>query len=130
MGRSVSSPPRAGAVAFERIDTSDWDEFDVQWEWEAIEEDAVDRIREIFPSFKPDEGWLGREDKVLASNGHAKFGMSAYGGLVSFWLVPKENGLAEAWVDRARERFFRSFGTLRRLGFMSNGEAVFERIEA
>lgn len=127
MGRSVSVPSGARVVAFDGVDTSEWDEHDAHYEWEWIEEDAVSRIRAIAPSMSADEGWEGREDKVLASNGHARFGMSEYCGLISYWLVPEENGLAEAWCDRISPRFINMFGSLRRLGFMSNGEAVFER---
>lgn len=128
MARSVSVPYGAAVVAYDHVDTSDWDEFDAQWEWEYIEDDAVNRMAEISPSMSDDDGWLGREDKILASNGHAKFGMSEYCGLISYWLVPEDNDLARHWVEQVRAKFLEAFGTLRKIGQFSNGEGVYERV--
>jgi hypothetical protein len=131
MGRSVSIPSGATVVAFDSVDTSDWDEFDAEHEWEWIAEDAAGRMNEIAPSMSPDKGWAGREGMILASNAFAKFGMSSYCGLISYWLIPEEgNGLAEAWCNKIAPKFEETFGSLNYIGSASNGEAFFNRKEA
>ena len=126
MGRSVSTPSGATVVAYEQMNLEDDSDSAFEWEW--IVEDAAERITNIFPSMTPDDSWLGREDHVLMSNCHAKFGVSEYCGLIAFWLVPEENGLAEAWVDRIERKFDATFGSLKKIGTASNGESFFERL--
>ena len=130
MGRSVSVPAGATVVAYDHVDTSDWDEFDAQHEWEWIAEDAASRMNEIAPSMTPDKGWAGREDMILASNSFAKFGMSTYCGLISYWLIAEDNGLAEAWCNKIAPKFEKAFGSLNSLGHASNGEQFFRKKEA
>lgn len=125
MGRSVSCPPNAGAIAYDYIDMDeDWDEYD----WQDLEEDALYGIRELFPSMEPASGWAGREDKIIARNGHAIFGMSEYCRLIAYWMVPEDRRISEAWVAQVAPRFQERFARLARLGVMSNGEAVYQRL--
>lgn len=126
MGRSVSTPPNTQAVAYDHIDIEDDDD----WWFEDLKEDALYRIQELYPSMGPCSKRLGREDLAIAENWHAWFGLSVYGGLIAYWLVPKtDDPLNEAWVAQVERGFCTHFASLRKLGHMSNGEGVYQRIE-
>lgn len=158
MGRSVSYP-RGALVAFTEFDwvhecgecdgygtdelgseclvchgsgTIYMDDYD----WDDFCEDLTYRARSLFPSLSPDDRWIGHEDRVLASNGFAHFGVSEYCGTVAVWLVPRGDAggsgeaLARNWINGVARRFKGEFATMHRLGVMSNGGAVYERIEA
>lgn len=131
MGRSVSYP-RGALVAFTHID----DEMDYL-DWQDMLDSERDYVQSLWPSFEPADHWRGREDHVIARNRLVEFGMSEYCGLVAYWLVPRDDlesagleALAETWIARVAPRFLKTFGTLRKIGTFSNGEAVFERIAA
>lgn len=122
MARSVSYPSGAH-VAFAHFDIED--EFD----WTYIVEDYVDVLLRDYPSVGTDSGWIGREDRVVASNRHARFGISEYCGLVAYWVLPEEDSnIASHWVDQIADRFTNAFSSLRKVGTFSNGEAVFEKV--
>lgn len=125
MGRSVSTPSNSIAV-YDRFE-GDYDEY----EW--FVEDLQNQFCALWPSVEVDDGWIGREDRILASNCHAYFGVSEYCGLVSIWVVPRlDSGwdadwsaLAENWVSQIADRFQSEFGTMQRVGGMSNGQGVY-----
>lgn len=119
MGRSVSTPVDVQLVAYE------------DFAYDDLQDDIAYSVCDMWPSVEPDHGWLGREDRILASNRHAYFGLSEYCGLVAIWVAPRdpECPLAAKWIDQIAPRFHRRFGTLRKLGHFSNGEAVYERGE-
>lgn len=130
MGRSVSYPSGA-LVAFTHIE-DDMDYHDFQDMLESEREYAIS----LWPSLYEADHWRGREDHVIATNSLVEFGISEYCGLVAYWLVPREDlepsleAFAQRWIDQVAPRFLRTFGTLRKIGTFSNGEAVFERIAA
>lgn len=127
MGRSVSYPSNTTALAFDHVDWDDYGDVD----------DAIDdfrrAVKHLWPSARTADDWLGREDHVLAINGHAQFGMSEYGGIVAYWMVPRDDGygtvspLARAWCERAAPKFEEVFGSLNMVGRFSNGGAVYAR---
>jgi hypothetical protein len=129
MGRSVSYPSNA-VVTFGNVEYND-DYAD--YVWDELVDDFRSRLSEMFPSVRYVDDWIGREDHVLAENGHARFGMSEYGGLVSYWMVPQQDSygamspLAEHWVDQATTKFTK-FGTLKKVGVFSNGGGIYEPI--
>lgn len=125
MGRSVSVPSGAQVVAFNYIEYED--EHD-DWSYDDFVENAQHAIRELAPSMSKDKGWRGNEDKIIASNGHADFGISEYCGLVSVWLVPYNDGLAAHWCNQIRAKFMASFSELELIGRASNGEAFFRKV--
>lgn len=158
MGRSVSYP-RGALVAFTEFDwvqeCGECDGFGTDelgaecldchgsgtiqmdgYDWDAFCDDLTYRARSLFASLSPDDRWIGREDRVLASNGFAHFGVSEYCGSVAVWLVPREDVggsgevLARNWINGVARRFENEFSTMYRLGVMSNGEAVYRRIAA
>lgn len=79
-------------------------------------------------------GWAAKIASWRA-NDHAVAGLSEYCGIVSIWLAEPGRprgfdeceGLARAWRERVAPGFEAAFGTMRKLGHMSNGEAVFKR---
>jgi hypothetical protein len=154
MGRSVSHPSGA-IVAFKEItmqadidacneglmeseeeDDSAPDYFD----FDELIEDYQGWIKELFPSFEPCDKWLDREDHAIAENRFAYFGISEYCGLVALWLVKKDldagyyedsllTPLADRWLAQVEGKFLSTFGELKKLGNMSNGEGVYQRID-
>lgn len=137
MSRSVSVPSHAEVVAYTNIDDFG----------EGRREEMQDRVIDLraalhkeFPSVTKDDRWLGNEDRVVASNSHAYFGLSEYCGLVSVWIVPREanygnrnDSLKLKWIASIDDKFHAIVrdvfgGELRRLGSASNGEAFFERV--
>lgn len=128
MARSVSYP-RGALVAFSYLD-EEMDYFDFQ----DFLESEREYVSSLWPSLHAADHWRGHEDHVLAANSLVEFGISEYCGLVAYWLVPREDlepsleAFAQRWIDQVSPRFLKTFGTLRKLGTFSNGEAVFERI--
>lgn len=133
MGRSVSYPSNA-IVAFTHLEA---DEDDTEgWAFVDFSQDYAEQLGCLFPTVEgPNrETWLGRENRVIASNRHAHFGISEYCGLVATWVVVREDaeqpGLAERWVASIAPRFLKTFGTLHKIGTASNGEAFFQQVVA
>lgn len=128
MGRSVSYPTGA-LVCFEDISAFE-DAFDFEW----FVDDLKERAGAIFPSLYDCDKWRGCEDHILMRNAYADFGMSAYRGLVSIWIVERCDGAyydypraggATHWLAQIRTRFLSNFGNLVFDGHMSNGEGVY-----
>jgi len=133
MARTVSRPCNATAVAYTHLEYED--EYD-DWTFDNFVEWFKDTCKEHWPSLEePNKStWIGREDHVLLENAHAQIGISEYMGLVAVWIVPvnddwyyEHNGLHDHWCAQIEPKFEELFGTLRKIGTFSNGEAVFER---
>ena len=69
MGRSVSYPP-GSLVAFTVLDVENENDWDFEYEW--FRDDVVERAMILFPSLEPQDGWRGREDRILARNACAE----------------------------------------------------------
>lgn len=122
MGRSVSTPREAVvAVYFNATDYEDTGQFDLEL--------LRSRLIARWPSLWRADGWAGREDRIIARNGHALFGVSTYGDLGALWVIPHDNGLARHWVDCIRAKLAHDFADYRRMGTMSNGVSYYERIK-
>lgn len=127
MGRSVSVPSDAFAVSYQQFDGEE------DFDWEFFIDDIKEQVKSEFPSFEDADFWLDREDHALLENRFAYFGVSEYCGLVSLWLVLKDElddrdyALAQGWANRVKSSFEKKFGTLRKVGSFSNGEGVYER---
>ena len=65
MGRSVSSPSNA-VVVYDHFE-SEGDEWDQQDDWDWYVDSYLSRIMAKYPSVSKDDGWIGREDRVVAS---------------------------------------------------------------
>lgn len=146
MGRSVSYPGGAH-VAFAQWeagwvgdeddpDTRHFDELAARDDWDFIVEDFREQVLVLYPSAWTADGWIDREDRIVAMNRYARFGISEYCGCIAYWVVLRDDidvgkeGLAQRWFDRIEVNFKKRFATLVRLGVFSNGEAIFERIAA
>jgi hypothetical protein len=110
------------------------DEFD----FDCLIDDFRDHLRTLFPSVVSADEWIDREDHVLAENKLARFGMSEYCGLVSYWIVPNTErfgysdpaaNLCDRWIASIADKFVAAFGELSKVGSMSNGEGVYRRID-
>jgi len=124
MGRSVSYP-HDSIVTFT---TFDYDEDFIQFE--DFIENFEETAKSLWPSFWKCDIWLDRENHAILENKHTYFGVSEYCGLVALWLVPKHENdpLAWRWISQIEKKFNKMFGTLRTIGYASNGECFFERI--
>jgi hypothetical protein len=148
MGRSVSHPSDA-YVAFAEwgqgwVEGDDddnpgaghFDEWLAQMEWPDIVDDFRRAVLEHYPSARAEDRWLGREDRVVAMNDYAWFGLSEYCGSIAYWVVLQDRidsameGLARRWFEQIGPKFEKRFATLERLGSFSNGESVYRRIAA
>jgi hypothetical protein len=137
MARSVSYP-RGSIVAFPLFDE---EEDDPGWAYDCLVEDVVCTARSALPSLQRQEGWRGREDRILLRNAFADCGISTYCCLAAIWLVERDDGaywdcgsehrrsdFAQRWITQVSDRFVGLFGDLRLVGRFSNGEAIFERL--
>lgn len=130
--------PHCGASDddYSKQDTSD----DFQW----LLNDFAEQICKAFPSASTCDEWVGQgnsEDHAVAENSFAYFGVSEYCGLVSMWVLPKDDdyaastGLRDRWIDQIEAKFTKvarnSFGqSLYCAGRFSNGEAIFHAVNA
>ena len=157
MGRSVDYPPNAWVTYAKAPTDEDWERCDCcgdrkdddcecdqdevsfstiygETDWDWLKDDLRDRAKALMPSMWSNTKWLGRENQVLMSNDHAHFGFSEYCGLMSIWLVVRDDaerpGLAEEWCQKVWPKFQEEFGEFQKVGSMSNGEGVFKRIAA
>src|SRR6188768_2896409 len=89
MGRSVSYPS-GSIVAFTVLEVEDSGDWDFVYEW--LRDDLVERAVRLYPSLQHHGGWRGREDRILARNLFADFGLSVYGDLVAVWIAERDDG--------------------------------------
>ena len=139
MGRSVSTPANAYLVAFcdwfnpEDEDGNPEERYPEHYDWEDYVDGITEYAKELWPSLSScgDRVWLGREDRALLENNLVYFGASEYCGLAAIWVAPKEGkeDLARGWCDQISAKFDKAFASLQKLGSMSNGEGVYQRIE-
>lgn len=150
MSRSVSVASGAVAVAYAALnpvlvdeESNEYREFDSDDFYFAVE-DVQNYLPSLFPSLSACDRWLGRgnsEDHALLENKHCYVGVSEYCGLVSAWVVPKEddcyhsdkylNGLSAHWCAQVGDKIVKAvagcFGqSLIKQGTFSNGEAFFQ----
>lgn len=142
MGRSVSYPSNALIVTFNVIpyyyeaeEYCEAGEYDVEAGWDFLIEDLVTTCGGHWPSLKSDKKWIGREDHAILSNSLVRVGVSEYCGLVAYWVIPNERNpecesLATRWAKQIEETFVRHFGGYKKVGSMSNGEGVYQKITA
>jgi hypothetical protein len=157
MGRSVSYATGSQVVTFKHLEPVECEHCDEnnqidgktcahcegsghveqdEFDFDMLIDDFRDHLKYLFPSVTSCDEWIGNEDHVLAENGLARFGMSEYCGLVSYWIVPKEadyygpdiEPLAKRWIDSIADKFVAAFGELTKVGSMSNGEGVYRQI--
>ena len=131
MGRSVSTPRNAQAIAYQHLDYGDDEEGNDFHYWL---EEVQERVATLWPSFTKCDQWLDREDHAIMENNLSYIGVSEYCGWVALWIVPKAEladghnilALAEQFIARITPKFMAQFNHYRKLGSFSNGEAVFE----
>jgi hypothetical protein len=108
------------------------------WRFEQLVEDFRYQLKQMFPSVENADDWIGREDHVLAENKLARFGISEYCGLVSYWIVRNDRwpydddragAFSERWIASIADKFVAAFGELTKVGSFSNGEGVYRRID-
>lgn len=138
MGRSVSYASGSLWVLFCSPDgLQDEDESEAMYAWEDFKENLTFELKELFPSLGECDKWLDREDHAVLENRHCYIGLSEYCGLVSVWCVPKETDhdpLSRQWIASIEAKAAKAvelFATrYRKLGSMSNGEGVYEKVAA
>lgn len=146
MGRSVSYPNDTLILTFSTYETGyeaeahdveegyaetvgEW--IDNEFAFDDVLEDLRETCKSMWPSLYECDEWLDREDHAVMQNGLVQVGVSEYCGLLSYWVVARGDApeaLAARWADQIREAFTKTFGTLVKLGNMSNGEGVYKRV--
>lgn len=116
--------------------TGYYDDDQARDDWDDIVEHFRASVLRHYPSTWAADKWIGRENRVVAMNAHACFGLSEYCGCIAYWVVLRkdipmgEEGLAQGWFNQIETKFEQRFATLTRLGTFSNGEAIYQRIGA
>jgi len=129
MGRSVSTPSNACAIAYQYLESVDY------WDFQEWLEDIKARIAHIWPSFSPCDTWFDREDHAIMENHLTYIGISEYCGMTAIWIVPKTDNqsgrciyaLAKHFITRIQPKFMAEFNHYHRIGRFSNGESIFEK---
>jgi len=125
MGRSVSVPSGAEVVTY--VDISEIDNEDA-FEFDHYIDDLTWQLKNKMPSLQECDKWLDREDRAILENSFAYIGISTYGGIMSLWVVPKEEyeQLACIWISKIAWRVTK-LGDLTKQGTMDNGVSVYKR---
>jgi hypothetical protein len=139
MGRSVSFASGSEVILYAHVDAvyddeGNFDDFLSQLAWDDAIENLSSGCLEAFPSLEVCDEWLDREDHAILENKLLYIGVSEYCGLVSIWVVPKDNeyyalGVASANNMKAKleQVVQEAFGVrLNQIGRFSNGEALFQ----
>jgi hypothetical protein len=153
MGRSVSCPPNAAHRVYVDISwmgqTEDEDR-KPHWDDDLARIDFDDAIANLqaalskrYKSVNECDAWLDRENRAVAENRHAYFGVSEYCSMLCVWVVPKDDDdgyhgwrqeLSGNWCELISDSFdsivtdvFGVGNTLHKLGTFSNGESVYQR---
>lgn len=144
MGRSVNYHSDAYKILYTHLEMSDTHEDeegnevksdydDYQFEWECFEDNIIYGLQEVAPSLEPPykKIWHDHEVRMILENNLCSVWLSEYCGLVSLSFVAQDYKvpLAEHWLDQMFPKFEKKINpTLRKLFTMSNGEAIFEKI--
>ncbi len=122
MGRSVSYAKGSIVRAYNYLE-------DNEFAYGDAKEDLIQYAPTLWPSLRPCEKWLGREDLAALENDLVYIGLSEYCGMVCFWIVPKEErrALGKAWAENVATKFNHTFGNCVKVGTFSNGESIYQR---
>ena len=131
MSRGVSVPRNALVIAYREMNAEDIDDFDM------VIEDYRETVKSMFPSTYDYDKWVDREDHVVARNNLVMFGLSQYGSVVSYWIIPLSypmgfpgvEDLAIGWSFQIRNAFEKAFGNLRHSGHDSSGSQYYYKKE-
>ena len=155
MGRSVMTLGGTAIVAYTEFEPSHYSEVhdgfecrdnecdsscDHIYDYQCVLDYYQERVTELWPSFEPADSWVGDELHVIAENAHSIVAVSEYCGLISINLGAKYDrqayfaddselgGLGEHWRKQIADKFLSTFGEYAKLGTMSNGEGVFQKV--
>lgn len=140
MGRSVSYASGSEVVIYSYADEvfdddGNFCEYATQDNFDFAVDYLKDASIEAFPSLSVCDKWLGREDHAILENQLVYVGLSEYCGVVSVWVVPKEDehyAFGVAFANKIEAKLKQivqdAFGVrLNKVGHFSNGEAVFNK---
>lgn len=131
MGRSISTHRNAYTTFFTTFESEDDDS---QWEWDNFVGCIQDILSTKYKSLRDADRWVDREDHVILENYVAEISISEYCGGVAICLAPRDtdNPLHEGWCGQVYKGFHeilnKYFQGYIRIGHMSNGEGVYQRV--
>lgn len=142
MGRSVSTPRNAAVKVYLDYESEgEYDDHDLhQMQWEDFVECVTSVISKRYPSLCEADGWIDREDRIILRNSHGIVTVSEYCGCVAICLTPDDEypnrnpEISRAWCEQVsrgfQETIEKSFPdwAMQKLGTMSNGESVFQKV--
>lgn len=131
MSRSISFADNSAWVIYVAHDNLDYG-----WHHPALD-DFTEEMVARFPSLRPCNRWIEREDRAFLENGHGVIGISEYMGLATIWCVPTDDDreyFHDHWFQSIRGRVETiaaqvGFTLLTKIGAASNGEAFFKKRE-
>ncbi len=145
MGRSVNYLNNAEVVLFfpfdgGREEDGEYNEDLASLDWEDLMANLSSEIRAKLPSYYKVDKWDNRETKIFLENNLCSIGISEYCGLCSLSVAPKNNEYDE-WherfairhanqIEKTLRKVLEDLGltNLRKVGSMSNGEGVYEKV--
>jgi len=133
MGRSVSQHRHAIETVFIH---NLFEDGDADFEWECFMDDLKYLLQDKYPSLDDCNRWMDNEDHIILENRRGKISVSEYCGLVAVCLAPRDpdEPLDVGWCHTVARGFSallnKSYDSLRSIGRFSNGEQVFERVNA
>ena len=128
MGRGVSYANGSVIIKYRHIDMED------EYEYEDLKANLSCDLMAKYKSLSECEKWLGNEDLAILENDLVYIGLSEYCGVVSLWVVPKENlnnqelNLALSWCRKVEKNIFKDYATLSRVGGFSDGTSVYTKV--
>ena len=129
MARSVSVPSGALRVSYAALPDNEDDGY---FEFGDLIDNFQSYAKELYPSLRVANRWIGREDRVVLENRLVSFVVSEYNGVVALSVVANEGyeNLAENFATKLKMNdLVGSFGiVLYSSGRFSNGEQMFSAV--
>ena len=144
MGRSIYIPHYAAVVAYAPVNPEPYEiegenggvstvepnEDHYVIEYHYMVDNFLDYAPEIWPSLVPCAKTLDRYNTAQLENNLCYMGVSEYGGMAAYWIVPKDDRFSEKfsenWVNQIAKTFVDTFGTHEVVGRASNGEVFYQ----
>ena len=130
MSRGVFVPRNAELVVYvpTPIDEESIYDFDI------ILDDLKYYLHSKMPSLYETTDWVSNEGYIFMENDLVQIGVSEYNGVMAIWVIVKEDyypQLAYRWLAKVEKHFWNIplEPKLKLLGYFSNGEPVYEKVE-
>lgn len=99
----------------------------------------MEHLMEVWPSLREADDRGYGEVQIILENELVEISLSEYCGMIALCVAPRDDiegytynytGLAKKWIGQMSEKFLTTFDEYARLGSMSNGESIYQKVEA